>query len=276
MKTIHYLCLQLCYLLFCLIACNGQENPGVSVLIKDETHQDSIIEEYLKNGAWKHHLYSREWQKKIDEGLQQDSTIAYLWQQKAMPLFKQGKYELGMIYIDKAVLYDPDRWQDYRAFIKCIFAKTYRAALLDFEACKARMGNSYVMDHSYNFYIALCHLMLNEFEKAEVILAAEIEMMKKEKGEEWLHYLDLFYYGIALYEQRRYEEAILIFDRSLNLYPQFSDGQYYKAMCLNRLGNKEEAYPLFDLAKANAAAGYTMTEDNVIYERYPYQIRWKF
>lgn len=88
--------------------------------------QEKIIERYLKNGAWKHELYSMEWQEEIDKGLAQDSTIAYLWQQKAMPLFKQGKYEAGMEFIDKAVQYNPERWQDYRAFIKCIFALQHR------------------------------------------------------------------------------------------------------------------------------------------------------
>lgn len=65
-----------------------------------------------------------------------------------MPLFKQGKYEAGMGFIDKAVKYDRQRWQDYRAFIKCVFAKTYRDAISDFEDYQERFGYSYVMDHS--------------------------------------------------------------------------------------------------------------------------------
>ncbi len=73
--------------------------------------KDDIIEKYLTNGALKYRLYSREREEEIDKGLEKDSTIAYLWQQKAMPLFKQGKYELGMEYLDKAVLYKRHRWQ---------------------------------------------------------------------------------------------------------------------------------------------------------------------
>ncbi|MEN0048049.1 MAG: tetratricopeptide repeat protein, partial [Bacteroidota bacterium] len=188
---------------------------------------------------------------------------------RAMPLFKQGKYELGMSYLDRAVALQPDRWQDYRAFIKCIFAKTYRAAIEDFQDCKVKFGNNYVMDHSYDFYIALCYLQLNEFQQAEQMLKSEIE----QQGEN-VHYLDLFYYGISKYEQGRYEEAVETFDEVLGLYPQFSDVQYYKAICLSKIDRRDEVKTLLQEAKRNADEGYTINEDNAIYERYPYQVRW--
>ena len=88
------------------------------------------------------------------------------------------------------------------------------------------------------------------------------------------HFVDLFYYGISKYEQGRWEEAIIEFDKSLKQYPQFSEVQYYKAVCLSRLGKHEQSAELGKTAKANAKIGYTMNEDNAIYETYPYQIRW--
>lgn len=254
-------------------SCQSQINTETSVKLPPIS-QDSIIERYLKKGAYQHQLYSQEWQEEIDKGLAIDSTVAYLWQQKAMPLFKQGKYELGMQYIDKAVIYDRAEWQEYRAFIKCIFAKTYKAAIADFEDCKKRYGNNHVMDHTYNFYIAISHLQLNNFKKAEELLKQEIDAAFQERGEEWVHHLDLFYYGVSVYEQKRYEEAIEIFDRALNAYPNFSDVQYYKAYSLMNLDKKEEAKKLYSEAKENGLAGYTINEDNVAYERYPYQVRW--
>jgi tetratricopeptide (TPR) repeat protein len=210
----------------------------------------------------------------VDKGLAADSTIAYLWQQKAMPLFKQGKYEIGLEYIDKAVKYDRRQWQDYRAFIKCIFAKTYREAIKDFQECKEMFGNAYVMDHSYNFYIGLSHLQLNEFQQAENIFKKDFDDIIADKGKDWLHHLDLFYYGISKYEQKKFKEAIEIFDMALEIYPTFSDVQAYKAICLYKLGRKEEAMELNIQAELNGKAGNTINEDNALYERYPYQIRW--
>lgn len=249
-------------------------DPVVNNSEEKKAQQEEIIEEYLRNCANKHPIYSQERQRCLDAGLEIDPEIAYLWQQKAMPLFKQGKYEVGMEYIDKAVEIDPERWQPYRAFIKVIFAKTYRDGIADFEELLEEYGNAYVMDHTYKFHIALSHLQLNHFEKAESIFAEDLKEQVEQWGEDGEHHLDLFYYGITKYEQGKYEEAIEVFDKALKLYPTFAEVQYYKAICFYRLDKQEEARTLMESAQANGKAGNTINEDNVIYERYPYQVRW--
>ena len=233
--------------------------------------KEKIISDFFKC-AGSFEIYSSEVRNCLDIAITKDSTIAYLWQQKAMPLFKMRKYEIGMPFIDKAVQYDEKRWLDYRAFIKCVFAKTYKEAIIDFEDCIKKFGNSYVQDHTYAFYIGISYLQLNEFEKAEIIFKTDIEDQAKRFGEG--HYLDLFYYGISKYEQQKWEEAIVEFDKSLKQYPEFSDVQYYKAICLARIGKKEESSLLLAKAKKDATAGYTINEDNAVYETYPYKVRW--
>ena len=274
------LILRIGLLILITISCKQNEKKKepeseVNLQFSTKEQQDSIIKEHLENGAWKKGMYSKEWQDEIDKGLSKDSTIAYLWQQKAMPLFKQGKYELGMYYLDKAVKFDQNNeWQAYRAFMKCIFSKKHKDAIADFEECKKKNGNSYVMDHSYNFYIALSKIQLNEFSQAEELLEEEVNQQLKNRGEGWVHHLDLFYLGISRYEQAKYEKAIAAFDRALQKYPQFSEVLYYKAECEERLGNKEVAKKLIEKAKIYGKQGYTINEDSSIYERYPYQVRW--
>ena len=265
----------------CFYNCNSDKaNVGFKEtaleLKEKQKRQDSIIDKYLTNGAHKFSYNSPQWQLEIDKGLEIDSTIAYLWQQKAMPLFKQGKYEIGMEFVDKAVIYNRERWQSYRAFIKCIFAKTYREAIIDFEDYKKRFGNvGYVMDHTYDFHIALSYLQLNEFEKAEEIFTKDYEKQLAEKGKDWLHSVDLFYYGISKFELGKYKEAIKIFDIALEDYPQFSDIQYYKSISLYKIGEIEKARKLYKEAEINGKKGFSINEDNAIYERYPYQVRWR-
>ena len=60
--------------------------------------QNKIIEEHLTNCAHKYNyaINMKEWQDCIDAGLKKDSTIAYLWQQKAMPYFKAKKYQIHL------------------------------------------------------------------------------------------------------------------------------------------------------------------------------------
>lgn len=263
-----------------VLGCNPKETSKVSTDSSQKTEitqqsTDTIIKEHLERGAWTKGLFSKEWQEEIDKGLAKDSTIAYLWQQKAMPLYKQGKYELGLSYLDKAVIYDRNEWQEYRAFMKCIFAKNYRDAIKDFEDCKLKYGNRIVMDHNYDFYIAISKIQLNDYAEAETLLADQIAELANQKGEEWLHYLDLFYLGIAQYEQGKYEAAIINFDRSLALYANFSEALYYKGNSLGRLGNVTEAARLTEEARKYGLKGYTINDDNVRYERYPYQIIWK-
>ena len=240
-----------------------------------ELEQDSIIARTFQHPVLKYEGYfSTEWQVVLDSVLEQHPSVAYLWQQKAMPLFKQGKYELGMPYLDKAVFYDPARYLDYRAFMKCIFAKQYRSSIEDFEECIDRYGNSYVMDHSYKFYIGLYLIQLNEFQSAEKVLSEEIVRQEQSEGEDWVHHLDLFYLGIAQYEQNKWGKAIDAFSRAIKAYPEFSDAQLYQSVCLRRMGQLDEADKLANIAKVNGEKGYTINEDNALYERYPYQIRW--
>lgn len=245
----------------------------VSESQKNISYKDSIYDLYLDNNAFNLYLYSQEYQENIDKQLAKDSSNAYLWQQKAMPLFKQGKYELGMIYVDKAVKYNRREWQEYRAFIKCIFAKTYKDAIADFTDCKKRYGNNYVMDHTYNFYIALSKIQLNKFKEAEEMLQKEIEHQTKIGKEDLIHHLDYFYFGIAKYEQKKYQEAIAIFDKALEIYPEFSEVLYYKGFCLLQLSKKVAGKELMRKALEYKKNGYTINEDNTLYERYPYQIR---
>lgn len=270
--------------LLIIIGCSPNSNNSssstkkaniVPIASSTKAFQDSIIAQVFRSTVLKKEGYfSTEWQEELDIALKKDSTIAYLWQQKAMPLFKQGKYELGMSFLDKAVDFDQQSYLDYRGFMKCIFAKQYKAAILDFQACIKQFGNSYVMDHSYSFYIALSYIQLNQFKEAESLLTAEIERQEKTSGKDWVHHLDLFYLGISQYEQNKYDTAIQSFDRALQAYPEFSDAQMYKSICLRKLNRIDEANQLRKQARQNGKDGYTINEDNVIYERYPYQIRW--
>lgn len=271
------LCLLMGLLL--LLSCDEQvaaQNKAVSKNHSDKERQEQIIQEHVYDCADNHNYRyeMHKYQECLDKGLEKDSTIAYLWQQKAMPLFKARKYEAGMVFLDKAVKYDEKGWLAYRGFIKCIFAKTYREAIKDFERIKDIEGNSFEMDHTYNFHIALSYLQLNEFEKAEKIFKKDIEEQVAQWGEDGYHHLDQFYYGISLYEQQKWEEAIAQFDKSLEIYPKFCEPMFYKALSMMQVEeySNKEIDAVLEKAKENKDAGNTINEDNAIYETYPYQI----
>lgn len=236
---------------------------------------DAIVEEFLTNCAENHNyiIAMSEWQACLDQGLQKDSTVAYLWQQKAMPYFKCKKYEIGMPFLNKAVFYNKERWLSYRAFMKCIFSRDYKDAIIDFDEAIKLYGNSYVMDHSFNFYKALCYLQLNEYEKAEKLLDDYVNDIYTNR-QQLEHSTAYFYQGIAKYELKKWEEAIVIFDKALKIYPEFSDAKFYKAICWLKQGKpKEEITTLIGSAREDAKKGFSINEDNTIYETYPYQMK---
>lgn len=280
MNKIIYILATVLLLLSCKDSKNTKEEVNVRVQKTEaQTYtqqQQEIIDEYVHNCAKKysyqfqHHHY----QECLDKGLKEDSNISYLWQQKAMPYFKARKYEVGMKYLDKAVEINPAGYLSYRGFIHCIFAKNFEDAIKDFEEIKAIEGNSIVMDHSYNFYLGLSHLQLNNFENAENLLQEDINAQTKQWGEKEYHHLSMFYLGVSQYEQKKWKEANETFDKALEKYPMFSDAMYYKSICLYQLGKSDEYYVWYEKAKENGIAGNTISEDNSLYEVYPYQILW--
>ncbi len=272
-KTVGEIKLKRFIYLLVLTACSssGQNN---SKMEKSSLSDDQLISRYLENGAWRVRYFSPEYQLYIDSAIAINPKMAYLYQQKSMPYFKQGKYEMGLEILDKAVELDAKSHIDYRAFIKCIFAKQYKNAIADFiESKKIKGEHGNVMDHSYDFYIGLSYLQLNNFETALKYLEDSMQQTKKVSGENWVHHLELLYAGIANQELNRQQEAIGYFDRALKSYPSFSDAKYYKSISLFRTNQFELAEATLDDCEADFKRGLTINEDNAAYVEYPYQIK---
>lgn len=235
-------------------------------------HADSVKVQAYWDSANHCRLYSYRRQLYLDSALTIMPGNAFFWQQKAMPLYKQKKYEAGAPFLDSAVKYNPKSYLEYRAFMKCIFQKSYRESINDFRSATKLNGNSVVMDHSYEFYTGLSYLQLNMFDSAEYFIGNSVNKRKERLGEDWLNPTELFYLGIIQYEKEQYAPAITTFDRCLKLYPNFTDAEYYKASCLVAMKKYAEALPVMADAKKNFDMGNTFSEDNIYYEAYPYQV----
>lgn len=235
--------------------------------------KDSIEIKYITNGADKYQFFASERQACLDSAIAIAPDDDVLWHEKAMPYFKCRKYEVGLRYIDTAVILNADRNLDYRAFIKCIFCKTYKAAIVDFINAKKLKGNFTMMEHPYSFYIGLSYLQLNKFDSAEAFFNETINTKKADGGEATIHFMDWFYLGIVNYEKKNYQQAINFFNKTLSRYSNFSEAEYYKAYCMIYLNsNHDDVNKLFNDAFQNFKKGYSFTEDNCVYEKYPYQL----
>lgn len=180
---------------FCFLSCQTKKADP-------EVNKKDIFEKYLMNGAFQYSFLHPNYQSYLDSTLVYYPNEAFLWQQKSMPLFKQKKYELGMPYLNKAVELDKERYLPYRAFIKCIFQKDYSGSIKDFQLSKEIDENGYVMDYTYNFYIGLNYLQLNELDNAKKHIEESVSYQTKQFGNDFIHFLDIFYLGIIEYENK--------------------------------------------------------------------------
>lgn len=264
--------LALCILFTCT-NCQKSTNP---IEEKEKPSQEEIITQYLKEGAWKYPYTRKEWDYWIEKGLAEDSTIAYLWQQRAMPLWKTKKYALAEQYYRKAIRYNRERYLPRSGYLKTIFSKDYKGAIENIDKAIAQYGNSIVQDHYIILYKGICYLQLNQYQKAHQIFQKNINQLESELEPDWIHHLDYFYLGVALYELGEYQKAIQAFEKGLNNYPKFSDALYFKAICLQYLNKEVEAENLYQLGKSYYKSGYTINEDGAVYETFPYQITWQW
>lgn len=257
-----------------IFSCSQSSSEKNSIPIQSFSvkEKDSIIDFVMKSTN-SFRLNSQKRRDYLDSVIIIYPKFAYFYQQRAMPLYKQDKDELGLPFLEKAAELNPQKYLDYMAFMKCIFSKNYKDAIVDFEKYQETFGDGYVMDHSYHFYIGISYLQLHDFEKAKSYLLKSISQTEAEHGREWVHFLDLMYLGIANYELGDFKKAIQSFDEALQTHKEFSDVKYYKTLCLYALGRNEDAQNLYLEAKQDFINGNTINEDNVFYEQYPYQVR---
>lgn len=242
-----------------------------SSMIKElDGAQKKIFLELITNDA-KVSLFSVKHQLYLDSLIAILPKEPFFWQQKAMPLFKQKKYELGMKYLDKAIELDStDHYREYRAFIKCVFQKNYSESLEEFNyLTKINGEHGIIMDHPYSFWMGLCYLQLNEFDKAKNFIEKSIAFGQKNN---FINPYELFYLGIIEYEKQNYQNAINNFNKSLEQYENFSDAKYYKALSLMNLNKKEEGEILLIEANRDFKNGFSFNEGNSLYEQFPYQV----
>ena len=266
-------------LLLVISACNFSDK-NEDIVIGDKRVEKKVlsgidsmhIREYVEK-SFQSPVHSLEYQLYLDSALTIMPESAWLWQQKAMPLYKARKYQLGKPFLDKAVEYAPEKYLDYSGFMRCIFSKDYIKSISEFMRAKKEFGDGYVMDHTYNFYIGLDYLQLNKFSKAKEFLLLSKEQQFKDfpndPPQEACHYLDWYYLGIADFELGNYNEAIASFEMSLMVYENFAEALYFKGRSMTKLGNEEGAEWE---KKAFEYGDNTINEDNVVYEIYPYQL----
>ena len=239
----------------------------------DNLHvQDSLKKRYIDNGALKNNYNGPVWQHYCDSLINRCPNIAVAYQLKAIPYLKAGDYAPAFLLNNKAVERDPKQFTAYRGFLKLIFTKDYKGAIVDFQKAQQLTPNGYEMDHTYFFYEALCNLELGDYSKAAALLKKDSFVQVGKDTKKNTHFNTLLYLGIVHYELKEYEKAKSYFLKCLSQYKELPEANYYLALVYGNENNKILKNAYLDKAKKAIANKYGMNEDNMYYAYYPYQI----
>ncbi|RZK23125.1 MAG: tetratricopeptide repeat protein [Hymenobacter sp.] len=252
--------------------CQSAHPPALGDKCSSKPYQDSLVTRYIDHGAHKYSYLDPRWTQCCDSLLAVCPRVAEAYQQKAVPLIKDGKYAEAMPLEDQAAALDPPKWLAYRGFIKCIFTKDYAGALLDFQQVARLKPGSREMDHTYPFFEGLCHLELGNYQQAEVDFKEDIRQQKGPDGTHDVHFNTLFYVGVLYLQLKQYAPAQAYLARCLRAYPQHPEANYYLGLLYQTQGNPAAARRHLLAARQALASGYRLNEDNIYYANYPRQI----
>jgi tetratricopeptide (TPR) repeat protein len=237
-----------------------------------QRYRDSLVTRYIENGAHKFSYNDPRWGQYCDSLLAVCPNVAYAYEQKAVPLIKDGKYAEAFALENRAAELDPQAWLAYRGFLKCIFTKDYEGALIDFQQVARLKPGSREMDHTYPFFEGLCNLELGNYQRAEANFKEDIRQQKGPSGQQAVHFNTLFYVGVLYLESKNYAQAKSYLAQCLKAYPQHPEANYYLGLTYQARGDKEAARRYLLAAQQALASGYRLNEDNIYYANYPRQI----
>jgi len=230
------------------------------------------VAKYIEHGAQQFSYNDPRWTQYCDSLIAICPNIAVAYQQKAVPLIKDGKYEAAFALENKAAELDPERWLAYRGFLKCIFTKDYAGAIVDFRAIARRQPNGREMDHTFSFFEGLCQLELGNYPEAKACFERDVQLQRGPSGTGEVHFNTLFYQGVLHLEMKNYAQATTYLTQCLKAFAQHPEANYYLGLVHKAQGNTAEANRRFEAAKQALAKGYALNEDNIYYANYPRQI----
>lgn len=235
-------------------------------------YQDSLVARYIDRGAQRFSYNDPRWTQYCDSLIAICPNVAVAYQQKAVPLIKDGKYEEAFVLENKAAALDPPRWLAYRGFLKCIFTKDYEGAILDFQGAARLNPGGREMDHTYPFFEGISHLELQSYALAEADFKRDMTLQRGSSGKGEIHFNSLFYVGILAFELKKYAQAKAYLQQCLQQYANHPEANYYLALTYRKLGDELLARQYLRTAGQALAKGYRLNEDNIYYANYPRQI----
>ena len=194
-----------------------------------------------------------------EEAIALNPKNADAWRELSIPYLKRGMPHKWKPLFEKAVLHDSIGWQPWRGYLYLWFYRDYKKAIADFDASDVLTPNfiDAPQGHSVDYWRGIAYLGLKDYKNSIYYFDKYIAKATKDTGEDWVEMTGFLYLGIAHYENKNDSLALLNINKLLKYTnDDYADGNYYKALILEKQNRNQEALKLVDLAITNYKEGY--------------------
>lgn len=236
------------YCLIILSACTNNDNPPPSPmenvsqerLLKDAMaqHPDSLlllenlVQYYRENGNYDEAITT------INNAVNKDSINPRLWDIKATLHYEDGDTLNAIRSFEKAIEITPE--PAIIISLGALYAQVRNPKALDMADALLISNQSKAGKEAF-FIKGLYYTSVNEKQKAISFFDKALE----------LNYTFMDAYrekALALYDQKKYKDALAVLDKAVTLQNNFEEGHFYRGRCLEKLNRVQDAIEAYQMA----------------------------
>lgn len=194
----------------------------------------------------------------FDAAIALGPEYAYAYYQKSVPFFKRGLLNDGFKLISRAIEIAPESYLCYRAY--WYFShRSYVACIADLERyyfdLKGALMPTPGGEMEMRMQLGMAYAKTDQIEKGIKVVLDGINSY-----DEMGYFIGNFDYhvlGVLYYENEQWTEAVLAFEKQIEIHDYFADSYYYLGLAKKQLLDKKSAEGFFQksLAKFNGKDG---------------------
>lgn len=194
--------------------------------------KENLIQYYRENGNYENAL------KEVNYAVQKDTGNIRLWDIKAILHFEDGDTLQSIRSFEKALSIYP--LPEDMISLATLYAQTKNAkalSLADTLLIKFKPDATKQALFIKGLYYSFTEDKIKAIGFFDQCLALDFHNMDAYREK-----------AIALYDLKKYEDALTVLNRAITLENNFDEGYYYKGRCLEKLNRKEEAIEAYQSA----------------------------
>lgn len=205
-----------------------------------------------------------------------DSVVAHDYQSWSVLNSKNGNYAVAIEKLEKAIAMDFQEEADYYGWLLLYYYRDYEKSLSILERYDALTPDfsDAPMGEDIHYLKGLCHMQMNHYQTAINEFDTYINNLASTHGEDFVDVYTFVQKGRCLTELKRYDEAILSFEKAIKYYGNCSEAYYFMGLTQLEMNQKVKACSNLSFALDLINKGFKSSDNYVEYfhEIYPQQI----